>query len=164
MVAKLKAAGYEGFGVGGSSPYDLGHTLDALLPTAVSESDYKAMLTNFKPGSPTNVKYTDPGFVKVLQTIQDWQKKRIFQKGMVGMDTTQAQSLFTSGKLAMLQGGNYTYADLKEAKTSFDMGWFLLPPLTQGRKTPFNAFNGDTLGIPAKAANPDWPRSSSSSS
>lgn len=154
MVAKLKAAGYEGLGVGGSSPYDLGHTLDALLPTAVSESDYQAMLTNFKPGSPTNVKYTDPGFVKVLQTIRDWQKKGIFQKGMLGMDTTQAQALFTSGRLAMLQGGNYSYADLKAAKPSFDMGWFLLPPLTAGRKTPFNAFNGDTLVIPAKAANP----------
>ncbi|MES4908251.1 MULTISPECIES: extracellular solute-binding protein [unclassified Streptomyces] len=154
MAAKVKSAGYEGLGVGGSSPYDLGHTLDALLPTAVSKSDYQAMLTNFKPGSPTNVKYTDPGFVKVLRTIQGWQKKGVFQKGMLGMDTTQAQALFTSGRLAMLQGGNYSYADLKAAKPSFDMGWFLLPPLTEGRETPFNAFNGDTLVIPAKAANP----------
>ncbi|WP_314177169.1 ABC transporter substrate-binding protein [Streptomyces winkii] len=155
MVDKLKAAGYAGFGVGGSSPYDLGHTLDALLPTAVSKSDYEAMLTNFKPGSPTKVKYTDPGFVKVLKTIQDWQKKRVYQKGMLGMDTTQAQALFTSGKLATLQGGNYSYAELKAAKPSFDMGWFLLPPLTPGRKTPFNAFNGDTLVVPAKAGNPE---------
>ncbi|MEV6156809.1 extracellular solute-binding protein [Nonomuraea sp. NPDC052129] len=155
MVGKVKAAGYEGFGVGGSSPYDLGHTLDALLPTAVPAEDYDAMLTNFKPGSPTDVKYTDPGFVKVLQTIQDWQKKGIYQNGMLGMDTDQAQGLFTSGKLAMLQGGNYTYSSLKEAKPSFEMGWFLLPPLTPGRKTPFDAFNGDTLVVPAKAANPD---------
>lgn len=154
MVGRLKGAGYQGFGVGGSSPYDLGHTLDALLPTAVTPEQYAAMLTNFKPGSPTDVKYTDPGFVKVLQTIQDWQKKGIYQKGMLGMDTTQAQALFTSGKLAMLQGGNYSYADLKAAKPSFDMGWFLLPSLTPGRATPFDAFNGDTLVIPAKAANP----------
>ncbi|GGZ15247.1 hypothetical protein GCM10010300_69100 [Streptomyces olivaceoviridis] len=154
MVARLKAAGYQGLGVGGSSPYDLGHTLDALLPTGVSESDYQALLTNFKPGSPTNVKYTDPGFVNTLKTIQDWQKKGVFQQGMLGMDTTQAQALFTSGKLAMLQGGNYSYADLKAAKPSFGMGWFLLPPLTQGRTTPFDAFNGDTLVIPAKASNP----------
>ncbi|MGW3462272.1 extracellular solute-binding protein [Streptomyces olivaceoviridis] len=154
MVARLKAAGYQGLGVGGSSPYDLGHTLDALLPTGVSESDYQVLLTNFKPGSPTNVKYTDPGFVNTLKTIQDWQKKGVFQQGMLGMDTTQAQALFTSGKLAMLQGGNYSYADLKAAKPSFGMGWFLLPPLTQGRTTPFDAFNGDTLVIPAKAANP----------
>lgn len=155
LVGKVKAAGYEGFGVGGSSPYDLGHTLDALLPTAVSADDYNALLTNFKPGSPTDVKYTDPGFVKVLQTIQDWQKKGIYQNGMLGMDTDQAQGLFTSGKLAMLQGGNYTYSSLKEAKPSFEMGWFLLPPLTPGQKTPFDAFNGDTLVVPVKAANPD---------
>jgi ABC-type glycerol-3-phosphate transport system substrate-binding protein len=154
MVAKLKAAGYQGFGVGGSSPFDLGHTLDALLPTAVTPEQYSAMITNFKPGSPTDVKYTDPGFVKVLQTIQDWQTKGIYQKGMLGMDTTQAQALFTSGKLAMLQGGNYSYADLKAAKPSFGMGWFLLPPLTPGHKTPFDAFNGDTFVIPAKATNP----------
>jgi raffinose/stachyose/melibiose transport system substrate-binding protein len=154
MVGKLKTAGYQGFGVGGSSPYDLGHTLDALLPTAVTAEQYQAMLTNFKPGSPTDVKYTDPGFVKVLQTIQDWQDKGIYQKGMLGMDTTQAQALFTSGKLALLQGGNYSYADLKAAKPSFDMGWFLLPPLTPGRTTPFDAFNGDTFVIPKKAANP----------
>lgn len=155
MVGKLKAAGYQGFGVGGASPYDLGHTLDALLPTGVSADQYSAMLTNFKPGSPTDVKYTDPGFVKVLQTIQDWQKKGIYQNGMLGMDTTPAQALFTSGKLAMLQGGNYSYTSLKEAKPSFDMGWFLLPSLTPGRPTPFDAFNGDTLVIPAKAANPE---------
>jgi raffinose/stachyose/melibiose transport system substrate-binding protein len=154
MVGKLKAAGYQGFGVGGSSPYDLGHTLDALLPTAVSADQYSAMLTNFNPGSATDVKYTDAGFVKALQAIQDWQNKGIYQNGMLGMDTTQAQALFTSGKLAMLQGGNYTYGDLKAANPSFDMGWFLLPSLTPGQKTPFDAFNGDTLVIPAKAANP----------
>jgi raffinose/stachyose/melibiose transport system substrate-binding protein len=54
----------------------------------------------------------------------------------------------------MLQGGNYTYGDLKAANPSFDIGWFLLPSLTPGQKTPFDAFNGDTLVIPAKAANP----------
>lgn len=158
IVNKLKAAGYQGFGVGGSSPFDLGHTLDALLPTAVTADRYDALLTNFKPGSPTDVKYTDPGFVQVLQIILDWQNNGIYQNGMLGMDTDQAQALFTSGKLAMLQGGNYSYAGLKDAKPSFDMGWFLLPPLTPDRKTPFDAYNGDTLVIPVKAANPSLAR------
>jgi raffinose/stachyose/melibiose transport system substrate-binding protein len=154
MVAKLKAAGYQGLGVGGSSPYDLGHTFDALLPTAVSESDYASLLTNWKPGEPTTLKYTAPGVVQVLKTIQDWQKHGVYQTGMLGMDVPQVNALFTSGKLGMVQGGTYSLADLVSGKPKFAMDWFLLPPLTPGRVTPFDAFNGDTFVVPAKAANP----------
>lgn len=153
MVAKLKAAGYQGLGVGGASPYDLGHLLDTLLPTAVSPAEYSGLLTNFKPGSPTTYKYTDPGVVTALRTIAQWKKAGIFETGMTGMDTPQVQALFTSGKLAMLQGGNYTYPDLVAAKPSFTMGWFLLPSLTPGRATPFDAYSGDTFVVPTKAAN-----------
>jgi len=154
MVAKVKAAGYEGLGVGGSSPFDLGHTLDALLPTAVSSQQYDAYLTNFAPGSPKDVRYTDPGVVTVLKIIQDWGRQGVYQNGMSGMDDTQARALFTGGKLAMLQGGNYTYGDLMAAKPDFDMGWFMLPPVQPGRMTPFDAFNGDTFVVPKNAANP----------
>jgi len=54
MVAKVKAAGYEGLGVGAP----------ALRPRptwtrcchAVSPQQYDAYLTNFAPGSPTDVR------------------------------------------------------------------------------------------------------------
>jgi raffinose/stachyose/melibiose transport system substrate-binding protein len=154
MVAKLKRAGYQGLGVGGASPYDLGHTLDALLPTAMTPADYASVLTNFKPGSPTTVKYTDPAFVRALQTIADWKRGGVFQDGMLGMDVPQVNALFTSGKLAMVQGGNYSYSDLMGGKPKFGVDWFLLPPVTPGRTTPFDAFNGDTFVVPKKAANP----------
>jgi raffinose/stachyose/melibiose transport system substrate-binding protein len=153
-AAALKKAGYGGLGVGGSSAFDLGHTFDALLPTAVSAKDYASLLTNFKPGQPTTVKYTDPGVVSALSTIASWQKKGVYQDGMLGMDDTKAGALFTGGSIGMVQGGTYSWANITAAKPTFKVGWALMPPLTAGRQTPFDAFNGDTFVVPKKAAHP----------
>ncbi len=155
-AAKLKSIGMGGLGVGGSSPFGLGHTLDALLPTAVSADDYATMLTNFRPGAPGgDVTYTQPGVVKMLQLMRDWETKGLYQDGMLGMDDSKAAALFTGGSIGMVQGGTYSWANISAAKPSFAIDWALMPSLTPGRTTPFDAFNGDTLVVPKHATHPE---------
>ena len=152
LVDGLHKAGYEALGVGGASPYDLGHDVDALFPTAVTPQQSNEYLTDWQPGTPETVKYTDPGFVHTLQTLMDWKQRRVFEDGFLGFQVEQAQGEFAAGKLAMIQGGSYSPASLQQAGVDLnDLGWFMLPPITPGVLTPFDVYAGDSFVIPTHA-------------
>lgn len=152
LVNVLHKAGFEALGVGGASPYDLGHDMDALLPTAVTKEQSNAYLTDWQPGTPETAKYTDPGFVNTLQTLMDWKQRNVFESGFMGFQVQQAQGEFAAGKLAMIQGGSYSPSSLEQAGVNAnDLGWFMPPPVTPGVMTPFDVYTGDSYVIPTHA-------------
>lgn len=152
LVNGLHKAGFEALGVGGASPYDLGHDMDALLPTAVTKEQSNAYLTDWQPGTPETAKYTDSGFVNTLQTLMDWKQRNVFESGFMGFQVQQVQGEFAAGKLAMIQGGSYSPSSLEQAGVNAnDLGWFMLPPMTPGVMTPFDVYTGDSYVIPTHA-------------
>ena len=152
LVDALHKAGYQALAVGGASPYDLGHDVDALFPTAVTSQQSNEYLTDWQPGTPETVKYTDPGFVHTLQTLMDWKQHRVFEDGFLGFQVQQAQGEFAAGKVAMIQGGSYSPAGLQQAGIDLNnLGWFMTPPITPGVTTPFDVYAGNSFVIPKHA-------------
>ena len=152
LVDGLHKAGYQALGVGGASPYDLGHDLDALFPSAVTRQQSDEYITDWQPGTPETVKYTDPGFINTLQTLMDWKQRGVFEDGFLGFQVQQAEGEFAAGKLAMIQGGSYSPSGLQQAGVDLNnLGWFMAPPVIPGVMTPFDVYTGDSFVIPAHA-------------
>ena len=152
LTGALRKAGIQPLGVGGASPYDLGHDVDALFPTAVSTEQFKSYLADWQPGTPETVKYTDPGFAQVLQTLMNWKQRGVFEDGFQAFQVQQVQGEFAAGKVAMIQGGVYSPAVLQQAGVDpNNLGWFMSPPILPGATTPFDVYAGDSFVIPTHA-------------
>jgi raffinose/stachyose/melibiose transport system substrate-binding protein len=155
MSDKLRAAGYEPLAMGGATAYPPGHLFDHLLPTAVSADTFNEFLTNWTPGSTSTAKYTDPGVVKALQTIVDWNERGVFAEGTAGIDDAAARALYVAGRAAMLQDGSWGIASIKADEAPFETGWFLYPAVDPASPTKLGLYSGDGYGISAKSDNPD---------
>jgi raffinose/stachyose/melibiose transport system substrate-binding protein len=155
MCSQLRAAGLQPLGVGGNTFYD-GFLLDSLLATAGDSATFQQYLTDWNPSMPETVKYTDPPFVSVLQTLVDWTHHRVFNDGFLGLGGNQVMAAFAAGKVATFVGGSFSIPDLVTAGASLnDLDWFMLPSITPGNKTPQLIFAGNVFVIPAHAKRQD---------
>jgi raffinose/stachyose/melibiose transport system substrate-binding protein len=154
MTDALRVAGYEPLALGGATAYPLGHLFDHLLPTSVSHATFNEFLTNWQAGSTSTAKYTDPEVVRALQTIADWNGRKVFAEGTAGIDDAQARALYVAGKAAMLQDGSWGIASIKTDGAPFDTGWFLYPAVDPANPTKLGLYAGDGYGISAKSDNP----------
>jgi len=155
MAEALRAAGYEPLAVGGATPYPLGHLFDHLLPTSVSPETFNEFLANWTTGSTSTAKYTDPGVVRALQTIVDWNSRGVFAEGTAGIDDAQARALYVADRAAMLQDGSWGIASIKADGAAFETGWFTYPAVDPAYATKLGLYAGDGYGISAKTDNPD---------
>jgi raffinose/stachyose/melibiose transport system substrate-binding protein len=157
MTDAIKKAGYDPLVLGGQT-FPFGHLVDALLATSATPAQFKAYMTNWRKGSDSSVKYSDPAFQRVLQTIVDWNKRGIFTNGFVSNTMEQGDALFMSGKVAMDQGGSWTAGIARSQKPSFGFGWFLYPPVRTSQPARFQVYAGNAWTIPVQAKNPDLAR------
>lgn len=132
---KLRDAGYQPM----SMVYEMSvrsHLPDGLMLKSWSEEEYKAFLVNWMPDAPEwslKYKWTDPHGVRIYQTIKDMADKGVLIDGFAGItEYAQAKSLFTSGKTAMYQDGNWAGGVAVLPKEApFDWGYFYYPPMDQ---------------------------------
>jgi raffinose/stachyose/melibiose transport system substrate-binding protein len=153
MAAKLKSAGYDALAVGGNSGYQWGWLADGQLFANASPDALSDLTTSWQAGAKQNVKYTDSQFLDSIAQIQTWQKNGVYPTGVLGMSGDQAQAAFAGGTAAMLIGGTWIPALLKDAGIKFNYDWLLLPGIS--KPTIPTAYAGDTLGVSAKSTHPD---------
>ena len=71
-------------------------------------------------------KFTDPDYVASLKVVEDL--KPYFPKGQMGMAETDVQTLFATGKAAMIPEGSFALAPIKAINADLKMGAFNAPP------------------------------------
>lgn len=75
--------------------------------------------------------WTNPTFVQAAQTFQDWAEAGYFPRGFNGVGYDEANALFLSGRAAMTITGTWVLQDMIRG-AEFDLGVFMLPPITEG--------------------------------
>lgn len=71
-------------------------------------------------------KFTDPDYVASLSVLG--QLKPYFPKDQMGLGETDVQTLFATGKAAMIPEGSFALAPIKAINPSLNMGVFAVPP------------------------------------
>ncbi|MEU4640635.1 extracellular solute-binding protein [Micromonospora sp. NPDC023814] len=109
-------------------------------------------LTKMLNGS---AKFTDAPWVKSLETWKSTQKYWPAQAS--GVNYSDAQALFTSGRAAMFPGGVWELAGFKKANPQLDMGIFNVPPAPGAAvdKTLVPGYVDGSFGVSAKSRHRD---------
>ncbi|HEY0530672.1 MAG TPA: extracellular solute-binding protein, partial [Actinoplanes sp.] len=71
-------------------------------------------------------KFTDPSYVASLDVLG--QLKPYFPKDQMGLGETDVQTLFATGKAAMIPEGSFALAPIKAINPDLDLGVFNAPP------------------------------------
>lgn len=71
-------------------------------------------------------KFTDPSYVASLSLLG--QLKPYFPKDQMGLGETDVQTLFATGKAAMIPEGSFALAPIKSINPDLDLGVFNVPP------------------------------------
>jgi raffinose/stachyose/melibiose transport system substrate-binding protein len=71
-------------------------------------------------------KFTDPSYVASLDVVG--QLKPYFPKDQMGLGETDVQTLFATGKAAMIPEGSFALAPLKAINPDLNLGVFNVPP------------------------------------
>jgi raffinose/stachyose/melibiose transport system substrate-binding protein len=71
-------------------------------------------------------KFTDPSYVAALDVLR--QLKPYFPKDQMGLGETDVQTLFATGKAAMMPEGSFALAPIKSINPDLDLGVFNVPP------------------------------------
>jgi raffinose/stachyose/melibiose transport system substrate-binding protein len=71
-------------------------------------------------------KFTDPDYVAALDVLR--QLKPYFPKDQMGLGETDVQTLFATGKAAMIPEGSFALAPLKAINPKLNLGVFNAPP------------------------------------
>jgi raffinose/stachyose/melibiose transport system substrate-binding protein len=153
IVKKLKAAGAEGLTVGGTGGYQFGWMVDGLLPTSATEEEFENYNSSWEGKVDMTAKYTDPAFVKVLETIQDWGKNGVFQEGYLASDTATASALYYQGRAGMVLGGSWYVGEFKKNNLDFTSDFLLLPPVEGGKEAKLALLTGAGMVLPSKSDN-----------
>jgi raffinose/stachyose/melibiose transport system substrate-binding protein len=150
IAAKLKAKGFGGLALGGDDGYMLGFPVDALLGGAATPAQFTNLLTNWHPNVPLTTSYTSGPFLRVLNTINDWNKHNVFVPGVTSLQDDPYIALFSAGRAGMMDGGVWSPALISADKATFPLGYFLLPSL-RGGTTPYDTWPANAYVIPKNA-------------
>ena len=111
-----------------------------ITPFAASGKDtwllplYKEAFAASRSGGPEfekkvldgSAKFTDPDYVAALKVVEDL--KPYFPKDQMGLAETDVQTLFATGKAAMIPEGSFALAPIKAINGDLKMGAFNAPP------------------------------------
>lgn len=124
VAAKVKEAGYVPIAFGNRDRWPATNTLSLILGlTAGRDAEEKVL---FGDGS-----WNDPAFKKAAETIADWAKEGYFPRGFNGIGYDEANALFLGGRAAMTVTGSWVLQDMARG-AKFDLGVFMLPPISEG--------------------------------
>jgi raffinose/stachyose/melibiose transport system substrate-binding protein len=116
----LQAAGITPFAAAGKDTWLLPLYDDLFAASRYGGTDFeKAVLSGQK-------KFDDPDYVAALDVLN--QLKPYFPKDQMGLGETDVQTLFATGKAAMIPEGSFALAPIKAIDSSLNMGVFNAPP------------------------------------
>jgi raffinose/stachyose/melibiose transport system substrate-binding protein len=148
-VATLQKAGYQGLSIGGDSGYEEIWPVDAMFPTAATATQMANFLSSYEKSIKMQYSYTSGPFLKVIQTLHDFQARGVFQSGYLGANEAESQQPFLAGQAGMLMGGSWDAAGMRH-EASFPYNWVLLPSLGTNPSQLTSGLDGD-WGIPAQS-------------
>jgi raffinose/stachyose/melibiose transport system substrate-binding protein len=149
IVEQLRAAGKEPLAVGGTGGYQFGWMVDGLLPTAATEEELTNYLENWKPDVELEANYTDPPFLKTLETLKGWGDNGVFQTGYLGADTATASGLYYQQQAGMILGGSWYIGQFEENALDFESDFMILPGVEGGNETKLALLTGTSMVIPS---------------
>jgi len=116
----LQTAGITPFAAAGKDTWLLPLYDDLFAASRYGGTDFeKAVLSGQK-------KFDDPDYVAALDVLN--QLKPYFPKDQMGLGETDVQTLFATGKAAMIPEGSFALAPIKTIDSSLNLGVFNAPP------------------------------------
>ena len=116
----LQTAGITPFAAAGKDTWLLPLYDDLFAASRYGGTDFeKAVLSGAK-------KFDDPDYVAALDVLN--QLKPYFPKDQMGLGETDVQTLFATGKAAMIPEGSFALAPIKTIDSSLNLGVFNAPP------------------------------------
>jgi raffinose/stachyose/melibiose transport system substrate-binding protein len=120
-VAKtLQGKGVTPFAVAGKDTWLLPLYKDTFAATRYGGKDFEQKVLSGQ------AKFTDPDYVASLSVLG--QLKPYFPKDQMGLGETDVQTLFATGKAAMIPEGSFALAPIKKINPNLNMGVFDAPP------------------------------------
>jgi raffinose/stachyose/melibiose transport system substrate-binding protein len=117
---KLVAAKVTPFAAAGKDTWLLPLYKDTFAATRYGGPDFeKKVLAG-------QAKFTDPSYVASLDVLKQLQP--YFPKDQMGLAETDVQTLFATGKAAMIPEGSFALAPIKAINPDLDLGAFNVPP------------------------------------
>jgi raffinose/stachyose/melibiose transport system substrate-binding protein len=116
----LQAAGVTPFAAAGKDTWLLPLYDDAFAATRYGGPGFEKKVLSGQ------AKFTDPDYVAALDVLN--QLKPYFPKDQMGLGETDVQTLFATGKAAMIPEGSFALAPIKAINSSLNLGMFTAPP------------------------------------
>lgn len=117
---KLAAADVTPIAVGAKDDWTLPIVHEVLAAPRFGGKSFQAEVATGKKD------FTDPGWVASVQTVGDL--KKYMPKNVTGVAQTDAQTMFSAEKAAMIPGGSFDLAVLQKANPALKIGAFEVPP------------------------------------
>jgi raffinose/stachyose/melibiose transport system substrate-binding protein len=116
----LKQNGVTPFAAAGKDSWLLPLYDDAFAATRYGGPDFEQRLLDGK------AKFTDPDYVAALDVLN--KLKPYFPKDQMGLAETDVQTLFATGKAAMIPEGSFALAPIQAINDKLNIGVFVPPP------------------------------------
>ncbi len=116
----LQAAGITPFAAAGKDTWLLPLYDDLFAATRYGGTSFEKKLLGGQ------AKFTDPDYVAALDVLN--QLKPYFPKDQMGLGETDVQTLFATGKAAMIPEGSFALAPIKAINANLNLGVFAAPP------------------------------------
>ncbi|HEY9496104.1 MAG TPA: extracellular solute-binding protein [Intrasporangium sp.] len=147
---KLLAAGVTPIAVGAKDDWTLPIVHEVLAAPRFGGKAFRDAVTS---GSAS---FTDPNWVASVQVLKDVEK--YLPKNPTGVAVTDAQTLFSAEKAAMIPGGSFDLAVLQKANPAVKIGVFQVPPAPgspSGSEATTAGWADGNFAVSAKSKHPN---------
>ncbi|MBI1880075.1 MAG: extracellular solute-binding protein [Chloroflexi bacterium] len=150
-LAQLKAAGETPIMFGNLDGWPAIHTYGEIENVYLKDRSY---MDNFIYGR-GDVSFDIPENREAASTYKEWANKGYFTPDFNGATYQDAFDRFSNGEGAMFLTGTWASSDLLAGPNGDNMGFFLLPPQTEGSRKPVVAGTSSAYAIRQDSANTD---------
>ncbi len=121
----MNASGKGAMVLGAVEAWPLVHLWSILLARTIPLERVEDLILSWRR-PPTDIKMTDPDFVKSFALIREWAEREVFMEGVSGMTHAGARSTFLEGYAGMYASGTWDIPYLSEA-AEFNYGVMEFP-------------------------------------
>ncbi|MGI9416569.1 MAG: ABC transporter substrate-binding protein [Geminicoccaceae bacterium] len=132
-VEKFKEAGVVPVAFGNRDRWPATNTFSLILGLTAGRAAEEDVLFG-------ETSWINDGFKAAADTFREWAENGYFPNGFNGIGFDEANALFLGGQAAMTITGTWVLQDMARG-ASFDIGVFMLPPITEG--TPAGTMWGE---------------------
>lgn len=122
---KFKAAGIVPIAFGNRDRWPATNTMSLILGLTAGKATEESVLFGDTP-------WTNDAFKQAAETFRSWAEAGYFPTGFNGIGYDEANALFLGGRAAMTITGTWVLQDMARGAKNFELGVFMLPPISDG--------------------------------